>query len=222
MTVDKAFIVAAALGRFAVTLNIDLEDDDPRAFRLSTIYDETVSFAFGLHTWSWLKATVKCTMIDKVSNGVAEADNWPTGFAYAHAVPGDKMGAIRKITRAGGGVIRDFDLEGERLFTNYPEIWIAARFAKIPELWPDEWRSAFIHLLAGEYAVPESANEELEEKFLTRSIGTRAQRHLPGGMFGRLIAQDQAENPPDSPLRDGDPLTNAHHSGNAGNWSGRY
>lgn len=223
MTIDKAYIVADALGRFAVNLNIDLEEDDPRANRLNKIYLGTRSFAFGLYTWSWLKATVKCTKIDKASNGVAETDNWPTGFAYAHAVPGDKMGAIRKIVRSGGGKITQFDIEGERLFTNEPEIWITARFAKDPELWPDEWREAFTVLLAGEYAIPESANEDLEYKFLTRALGTPAQRHLPSGMFGRLIAQDLAQNPPDSPLRGGDPLTNAHHSGGgASSWSGRF
>ena len=219
MAIDKVYIVNDALGRFGAS-TVDLEVDNSRADRLNKIYNGTMAFAFGLHVWTMLKATVKCDLIDKVSNGVDASGNWPNGFAYAHEKPGNLVGAVRKISSSSQPKITNFELEGSWVYTNEPEIWIAGRFSKTPELWPDAWREAFTVLLAGEFAVPESANEELENKFLTRALGTPSQRNLPGGMFGRLVAQDLAENPPDSPFRGGDILTDARQSG--GNWHGRF
>jgi hypothetical protein len=213
--IDKAKIIADALGRFAITLNADLESDDPRMHRLNTIYEGTLAQAFNFTTWNFLKATVRCTLIDKQANGIEEHKPWPNGYSHAHAIPGNKMGSIRKILSSEhpSANIRDFEIEGERLFSHCKDVWIAARFAKEPELWPAAWREAFTVLLAGRFSVPETHDTELEDKFLTEALGTPRERAMPGGMFGRLVAQDLAENPPDSPLRSGDPLLDARAGG---------
>lgn len=219
--IDKAKIIANALARFSITLNVDLEGDDPRTQRLSSVYDDTKNWVFSLHHWSFLQHTAKCDLIDKVSSGLEEGQNWPNGYAYCHQLPGNLIGTFTKLLSASqpGANIRNFAREQKRIYSNSKNLWVTGTFDLNEDKWPSGFVSVFTGLLAGNFAVPEVHDFDLEHKFLTETLGTPQEHALPGGKMGRLIAQDLAEDPPDSPLRSGDPLTNAH---NSGAWYGRF
>ncbi|MEM7067924.1 MAG: hypothetical protein AAF478_03495 [Pseudomonadota bacterium] len=219
-------VIGDALSRFGKSATIDIEADDARSQAALNVYNGTVSMTFGFHQWSFLKSTIKCDLVDKGSFNIDTNNPWPNGYSHCHRLPGTIIGFVGKFLSANnpGAKISNFEREGELIFSQYEDVWVTASFVKDPQYWPLPWREAFTVLLAGRLSVPETHNVELEDKFLTEALGTPSERKLPGGMFGRLVAQDLAENPPDSPIRHGGPLTNVRQIEKQGSapWYGTY
>jgi len=215
--VDRVTVIADALSRFGQPLGLDLESDNPRAERLKNIYTGTLALAFGMHQWEFLKKTFSCSVVSKATDAIAESDAWLNGYGFAHQLPGDLKKNPEVIFDGSGHIVRDFSIEGRRVYSNCEVIKVTGLATLDPEYWPDDWREAFVTWLAGRFSVPELMDVNLEDKFLTEALGTPRERPS-GGMFGRLMAQDLAANPPDSPFLKGDPLSDAHNGifGNRG------
>lgn len=197
---------------------VDLEAEDPRAARILSLYQNRLDLCMGLHTWDWLNLTRKCDYVSKIAdNGFDTAQaRWPNGYNHAHALPGDLKKQPERVLYANrdDALVHDFDYEGlTRIYSNRDTLWIKGQFATGPADWPDDWRAAFTLSLASALAVPEIDNEAREKEYRAQAHGD-PRENWRGGLFGGLIAQDMAANPPLSPFEREDPLTSARfHSG---------
>lgn len=215
-------IVSDALAHLGLA-PVDLEAEDKRAARIIRLYDSTAETCLSLHMWSWSNDTIKLDRIDKVANGVAETENWPAGYMFAHAYPGNFLDAPRALywSAEWQSLIRIFSFANGRVFTNHEDVWARGRIVREAEDWPLSFVAAFTLSLTARLAITETEDRDTSDRFYVMAHGQRRE-DLTGGMFGRLIAQDLAANPPDSPLVSGDPLTEARHAGGplGGAWWG--
>lgn len=200
--IDKATIINMALPGIGQPPSYVLDQDDSFGATCSGAYDRCRDHIFGLHDWSFLRLTRKLTRQSATPNN---------GWTYGHELPGDMIGAPRKLLRAltpEPVVLRDFDREARVIYSNEKDIWARVRVNLDPDYWDVAFRAAFLRALEGYLAVPLLQDLELEAKRFRDAFGAAADRGA-GGMIGRCIADDMSGQPVESPFTRGDPLTDA-------------
>jgi len=209
MTNDEATIINSALTDIGAGPMFSVDDDSELAEIVANVWPRTVKKAFGMHDWSF------ATLAKKSIRHAAAPEN---GYRYGFDLPGGRIGnplIIRDGPRSRN-VIRDFTIEGGKLYCDQPETWTVCKFYVDPTVWPPEWEAAFITLLGANLAVPVWQDADLRDDMLATALGTSSMQGT-GGEFGRLMAQDKASKPVGEPLDDDNPLSEARYA-----WHGRF
>lgn len=213
--VTKATIVNWALTEIGSFATFSIEDDSDLAGQIDNTWQRCVDHCFSMHDWTFCRRTSRLTR-----HATAPENGWQFGFD----LPGDKIGdPLKLLARAGQSPepLRNFDLEGNAVYTNVATCWARCRVAVDPQYWDPGFRSAFTVALAGFLAIPVSHDKDERDSQFTRAFGTPSKEGT-GGMFGRLMAQNKAAAPIGQPLLNQDPLTAAHDTGVRDPWYGRF
>ncbi len=216
MAIDKTTIINQALTDIGAGPMFSVNDGTDMAEQIAAVWPVVVDRVFGLSDWSFSKKTYRNVRLD----GTPE-----NGWAYSFELPGTRIGNPLKIMdRAGESPrpLRNFALEEGLLFCNVPDTWSVVKVAVSPDIWPGEFRAAFVIALGGYLAVPVWQDEDMRDRKLQEAFGSPSQQGT-GGWFGRLVAQDKASQPVAEPIANDEPLTNARYGhGGGDSWYGRY
>lgn len=214
MATDKAKIINWALTDLGIGPTFSSDDGSDLSEQVENTWERTVVYAFGLDNWHWAKKTKK---LDR------QAAAPLNGYRYGFDLPGDRIGNPETVFYEPGRKCRDFTIEGSTIFANEPQLSVRYKLIVQVEDWPAEWASAFVKLLAANLAVPLQSDNRRREELHQEALG-QPHEQARGGMFGRLMAQNLASQPNESPLDGGDPLSDARHSSADPymSWAGRY
>lgn len=172
-------VVNAALSRLGKRPLQDLSGASKPAMVASDIYEGIVGDLLTRHTWSF--ATKRELLVHKRST---------TGeYTEVYAVPSDSINLIRV---SSGGVLIDYELQGEEILTNVKTDLVAKyHFRAIEGSWPADFAEAVVRMLQAHFAraldEDESAAERLEQNAEAR--------------FTRAMVRDRRQSPPKSEQR---------------------
>ncbi len=199
--VDRATIVNWALTDLGQKAEFQLDAQTSLGGIVARVWPRCRDHCFMLADWSFCRRTTK------LMRQSATPEN---GWRYGFALPGDRLGeplkVMRTIVRSKGEPLRDFDIEGDTLYADEPDVWARCKVEVDPESWDPGFRTCFVTALAGFLAVPILQDTGLRDEHLEKAFGPPSQGGA-GGMFGRVIAQHLAGKPIGRPLLDGDPLS---------------
>ena len=204
---SKEIIVNWARADLGLAPKFDFSDESEFGQLVAVFWPRCEARAIALHDWTFCRLTRRCT------RQVATPEN---GWAHAHDLPGDRIGPPLKLLSDPQANIplRNFDIEGNTVFSREPVVYARCKVRVAPEAWPAEWADAFAKLLASYFAVPLLQDTDIAAQREYEAVG-RPSEGGTGGIFGRLIAQDRAGQPLGQPLTDADPLS-------AARWHGRW
>jgi len=202
--IDKATIVNRALIKLGQEGSFALDDENYRSGQIDAVWPDLVAHCFSLHDWTFCRKTFRLVQKTKAPEN---------GWTYCFALPGGRLGEPQKILSDARreAPLREFTIEGDELFADVDAVWARCKVEVDPGSWDPGFRSAFTVALAGELAVPIQSDEGLAAEYRQQAFGTPSQGGT-GGLFGRLIGQNVAADPPDSSTRWADPLTDARYS----------
>jgi len=165
------------------------------------VWPNVVDQTFGIADWTFCRRTSKLNRRDEAPI---------TGWKYAFDLPDDKVGDPLKLARDGfcEQPIHRFDLEGLQVHCNEDAVFARCRVLVDPEYWDPAFRACFVTALGSALAVPLLQDTSLRDDLYQEAFGTPSQGGS-GGVFGRLIAQNEASAPKSSPFTRHDPLTAA-------------
>lgn len=202
-TIDKATIVNWALADIGQPANFSIDTETNLGGIVARVWPRVVDRCFYLHDWSFCRRTTKLTR---------QNDAPENGWRYGFDLPGDRLGdplkLMSRIVRSDGDPLRNYDIEGDTVFADEPDVWARCKVYRDPETWDPGFRACFVTALAGYLAVPILQDTDLKEAQLREAFGTPSEGGA-GGLFGRLVAQYRAGSPVASPLLRNDPLTDA-------------
>lgn len=153
---------------------------DPGAPAHLAIYDSVLE-RFAAKPWSFLKTTRRLPRL---------AATPEHGWAYAFQLPGDRMAPPRAVypsTERKATV--EFDIIGDQLLADWPEIWITYLRTGGYELWPGDFREAFVTALMAELALSIREDRTLHDRLYAKAFGT-PQQMGQGGLFGAALDTD--------------------------------
>ncbi|QFS98887.1 hypothetical protein FIV06_15775 [Labrenzia sp. THAF191b] len=214
MIIDKAAIVNMALSEIGHFTTFTQDDDPDLADAVNQSWQRAIDRCVSLHDWKDFRRTRKLERLTEPPE---------TGWAYAHSLPGDRIGEPLKILRRAGDSpdpLRSFDREGNLILCNETTVWARCKVELEPASWDAGWRDAFVTALAGYLAVPILQSMDLKVEKHREAFGTPSQEGS-GGKFGRLMSQDRASSPLGSSIADAEPLSRAH-GGDTGRCSGPW
>lgn len=214
MATDKAKIINWALTDLGIGPIFSSDDGSDLSQQVENTWERTVVYAFGLDNWHWANKTVPLAR---------QAATPINGYRYGFDLPGDRIGTPETLFYEPGRKIRNFTIEGSTVFANETTAYARCKLIIAVEDWPPEWTSAFVKLLAANLAMPIQSDNRRREELQQEALGQPHEQGR-GGMFGRLMAQNLAAQPIESPLDGGDPLSDARHSSADPymSWAGRY
>lgn len=199
--IDRAMIVNWALTDIGLPASFSVDSETELGGTVDMVWPRVVDEAFSLHDWTFCRKTFAL---------VRQSAPPITGWAYAFDLPGGTLGQPLRYALDGRctRILRSFDLEANEIHCNEPAVFARCRVYVEPHAWEPGFRAAFTTALASALAVPLLQDEDLASGLHGAAFGSPSQGG-GGGKFGRLIAQNRAADPPDSPVRHGDPLVNA-------------
>jgi len=215
-TIDKVTIINWALTDIGAGPMFSVDDGSELAEQIENTWQPVVDRVFGMHDWSFALKTYK---------NVRHADMPENGYCYGFDLPGDRIGnpLLNLSDPRSRRPLRDFTIEEGKLFCDETDTWSQVKVAVNPDIWPPEFRGAFVVALGGYLAVPVWQDADMRGDKLVEAFGTPS-REGTGGLFGRLMAQDSASRPKGSGIAHEDPLTDARISGAgplSGPWHGK-
>ncbi len=200
-TLDMATIVNRALVGIGMPPSFSVSDTTSFGLICQQRFALCRDRVFSLHDWSFLRRT---------SRLVRHATTPQNGWTYGFDLPGDRLGAPLKLLTAlrPECTLRDYQIEGSSVYCQETALWARCKVALDPQYWDSGFVAAFITALEGYLAVPQLQDLELETARLQTAFGASREGGA-AGLFGRLIAQDLAAQPIESPFTRGDPLSDA-------------
>lgn len=199
----KPMIVTWALAEIGMPPKFSIDDTSELGGLVDIFWPRVEARCFGVHDWRF------CRRTSRLTRESAEPEN---GWMYGFMLPGDRIGPPLKLLSdpRRETPLRSFDIEGNTLFADEPEVWARCKVAVDPSAWPIEFANVFATALAAALAVPLQQDEDLAAEKDAMAFGSPREGGA-GGMIGRLIAQDRASGQVSSPMLREDPLTMARY-----------
>lgn len=160
---------------------------DPGAPVHLAVYDSVLE-RFGAHSWSFFKVTRKLARLSATPDAL---------WTYAFQLPADRIGAPRAIYPSADTARQpttNYDLIGDQLLTDFPDIWATTLRLVGYERWPGDFREAFITALMAELALSVREDRALHDRLYAKAFGTPQQMGM-GGLFGAALDNDSQAIP---------------------------
>lgn len=205
ITADEVKLINRALTRIGAASIFAPDEETELAAATQAIWTDVKEQCLALHRWSFAR------QVYRLNRRPETPEN---GWKYAFDIPGTVLGGPEKVLRdprRAYELLRDFDVQGVRIYADVDELY--ALFPVVPDvaLWPPLFRSAVVLAAAAALAVPVAHDERLAAS-LREQAGGGPREGGVGGLIGRAIAMDIASRPIGSPFLASDPLTDARYA----------
>lgn len=164
-----------------------VSEADPGAPVHLAVYDSVME-RLGAQPWSFFKRTVKLVRLS-----AAPVTNW----TYAFQLPSDRMAPLRAIYPTSDTARKpstDFDIEGDQLLCDLPEVWATYLALVSWERWPGDFRELFVTALMAELALSVREDRPLHDRLYAKAFGTPQQGGM-GGLMGQALDNDSQGMP---------------------------
>jgi hypothetical protein len=211
VVVTLVALINEALARLGSEPVSAADEETPTARKAAQIAPTVLGQVYGATSWHFARRTRKLDRLAAVPE---------TGFRYAYALPGDRIGEPVKVLtnpQLPDYPLRHFVVEGGELHANVEAVWVTCVLDVEPATWPPLFRAAFVTALAAELAVPQAHDVNLADSLRIQAWGTPSEGGR-GGLIGRAMSRDAAQAPSTALLAT-DPLTAAR---DGGGWHGAY
>lgn len=160
---------------------------DPGAPAHLAVYDSVIE-RLGALPFSYLKVTRRLVRLAA-----------PPGqlWTYAFQLPSDRLGPPRAVYASADTTRRSmtaYDLVGDQLLTDYPEIWVTLTVSGGWQRWPGDFRECFITALMAELALSVREDRPLHDRLYAKAFGTPQQGGI-GGLCGQALDADSQAIP---------------------------
>jgi len=205
----QAIVVNWSLAELGLNANFTIDDSTTVGAQVAIFWPRAEAICIGLHDWTWFRRTNKLTRLSAAPD---------TGYRYAFALPGDRIGEPQKCLSdpRSRTPLRDFRIEGDALSCDEDTVYTVCKVRRPAKDWDIQFANGFAIVLASLLAVPLLQDVDMASEKMAQALGTPREGGA-GGTFGRLIAQNRAAHPIGESHLDQDPLTMAH-----GPWHGRW
>lgn len=186
---DISICNRALMNLGATPINSFNTPGDTQAF-LRVAYPELKETIIGGYAWEAFK-------VQKELTRTAET---PSGFKYAFVSPGDMLGTPIAVywtdqpwVRATSG----FEVRGNRILTNYEQIWMAYTANRPEAQWPAWFADLMMSAVAAEIAFMVTDQQSVKDHWEAKTYGTPSENRI-GGLMGQamtLDAQGSGNNP---------------------------
>lgn len=199
---DKIGLINSAIAAFGGTPLQSLGAETPAGRAADLAYDATVDACLGFYPWSFGKMTKPLTRIDE------EPVN---GWAYQFQMPSNRLSLPQRLLqnpREPDRPLKEWAVEGGRVFTDVEHVWGVFSFRVPPEDWPPVFYQAVIFMLASVLVVPISGNASgVIEAMRVMAVGT-ANENMRGGWMGQAMQADARNQPSRTVSLADNPLAN--------------
>lgn len=212
MAITDVDVINNALARFAGGRIAALQADTDLNQIVEPIYRDIVGAAFALWDWRFNRRTRRCEpLTETIFNGWTRVHSFPAGMA-------DKPALVLANPRRPDDPLREFAIEGRRIYSDQAELWAAGPFKIDPDEWPDTFRDGVTHWCSAEFVVPVTHDTNLAAQMRMDALGSPSEGGR-GGRMGRAIAVDVARGGMIPNAGASDPFTAAHNGGGS-SWYG--
>ncbi len=160
----------------------------------------------------------KFVLIDRYLVRIAGFD--PIGFKYAHQLPADRLDAPEVLfTDVGGSVLRHFRIVGDRVYSDFENLWCRYS-ASIPENhWPPVFTQFVIIAFAGAIGMAVTEKNSLVERLQKKAWGPVPDQ-MNGGLYMAARRVEGRRGATRSLIEDGGALLRARRSGGGFTFAG--
>lgn len=178
MTTRIVLINRALLRIGAIPIQSDII---PGSEQHVAVYDGVVE-RLAADPWTFLKTTRRLVQL---------ATAPLRGWLYAYQLPPEMLGGPRAVyaDQATDQPLTTFDIEGDQLLCNQPQVWLVfTRFDAVAR-WPGDFRELVTLALMAEYALSVREDRALHDRLYAKAFGTPAQNGR-GGLYAAALEND--------------------------------
>ncbi len=164
-----------------------VSEADPGAEQHLAVYDSVIE-RLAAHPFTFLKITRRLVRLS-----AAPEQLW----AYQFQLPSDRLGPPRSVYPSADttrNVTVAYDLIGDRLLTDCPEIWATLTTSTGWQRWPGDFRELFAVALMAELALSVREDRPLHDRLYAKAFGTPQQMGM-GGLMGQALDNDSQAVP---------------------------
>lgn len=199
--IDKVHVVNRALIKLGLEASYTIDGEDSLGGIVDQVWPGVVARVILMVQPSAFRQTLAATEIPGAPN-----NGWTYGFALPATRIGDPLAVLTDVVRET--YLRQFMLEGGKLFTNVKPVWVRCRVELDPQYWDAAFVEAFTIALAAALAVPLTQDDGTAAELEARAFGDPREQGR-GGMFGNIAAIERGAQPQGRNFLSNDILTDA-------------
>lgn len=187
MAMNKFDICSRALNSIGQGSITTFNEPNRRSGMCNDIWDSYSRYLLSIYTWSF---TRKKAQVGRLNPAPVNE------YTYQFEMPGDIL-TLRAVYASGGTYvppIQDFEIFGNRIYSNRPALWIDYEYYVDATAWPYWFTYFAIKALAVELGEAFPIDDARLNRLKTDTWGP-AQDNRRGGLFGATMAIDSKQQP---------------------------
>jgi hypothetical protein len=197
----KVHVVNRALVKIGEPASFTIDANTALGGKIDLVWPGVEARVYATYDWADARQTFS---LEAISG--ATGLGWSYGFLLPATRIGQPLAILTDVVREC--YLRDFMIEGGKIYTNVTPVWARCRVAADPETWDEGFKEAFAIALASALAVPLTQDEQMRDTLAAQAFGDPREQG-GGGLFGKLSQIDRAAQPQGRGFMDNDPLTAA-------------
>lgn len=182
-------ICAEALTRLGATPIQSFEEETDLAVICENIYFTKVKHILSLFPWRF---SFKYAQLSRLVD--APLLKW----AYQYTLPADRVQSgfpeVYSENRVDALPTNDYELVGDVLMTNLPEVYVKYQYRVNEDFWPPYFVELIINVMLCELAYPVTENASLKSELFLETYGLPSEGGQ-GGLFNNAMNLDSRDNP---------------------------
>lgn len=165
----------------------DLTDDDEVSVTCATVYPAVRDEVLGIYPW---RCTIKKVQLARLTD--APVNEW----IYAFQLPSDRVGEPRAVfntSKVGAPPYKEYELIGDQLLTNAPEIWLEYPWLINEANFSQHVRTLIVFVLSARLAEPITEDSSKAQYWEGKAYGLGEDGM--GGYFARARLMDSQGRP---------------------------
>jgi hypothetical protein len=185
--IDKVHVVNRALIKLGLPASYTIDGEDSLGGTVDEVWPGVLAEVILMAQPSAFRQTLAVTEIPG-----APDNGWTYGFVLPATRIGEPLAILSNVVNET--YLRQFMLEGGKLFTNVKPVWVRCRVELDPQYWDAAFLEAFTIALASGLAVPLLQDDDTAMMLRARAFGDPREQGR-GGMFGNLASLERAAQP---------------------------
>jgi hypothetical protein len=188
MADTKISICSSALNLLGESAIASFTEDSDKARTCAQLYDNIKESLIAMYPWAFSKKKVQLARL--VTTPVSR-------WTYEYTMPTDRVGeayAVFPTDAVGAQPTTNYDVQGGKLLTNYPEIWLDYQYAPNEAQMPSHFKQLLIYVLAFNYAGTVTEMDTKAAFWKETAFGSPSE-NMRGGFFRTAVNTDSRGRP---------------------------